>query len=657
MFALKIQKCLFTRKPKKRLKFVNTSHKLSIHTHNIEKQLDTSTMKNQLSGKVNDNEDTTDPKDSAYKVSTEKEWVYDQKGDRYLLAKSNNNFETYYSAQSTCASEAEWQSCLAAMRKELPQSFRVDLQRPSTSNQIINLLKKLSTGLKQSMPNDANASILRKISWCKKDSIWQLLDVDRWKLSLDANLKDIHSFLYHENELGHISRQELVSQVPVLLLGIKPHHRILDMCASPGSKTKQVVSLLHDPELNVDDQLIPPGLIIANESNPARCDTLSCNLKKQSSPCLITVNQDAQIFPDIHITDSATNEKKCLKYDRIVCDVPCSGDGTIRKNPTVWCDWTPGSGNSRHHLQYNIVERGVELLEIGGLIAYSSCAINPVENEAVIGRLLLAAKGSLELVDVDSELPGLNWAPGHTSWRVYDGKMNYYKDYDEVPEKLKKIVLRESMFSNVYPNELNLNRTMRLLPHHNDCGGFYVAIIKKISALPWQNGEINKDNINDYDLSPRVRSIINGTSEKYETKKFQHKKKSEVKSRSKPIFSMQHTPEFFTFLKSNDTDIQKVFRFYNLPRDEHFVDTSLFFSPRGKKATIYSTNEIVKNILENNVIDADKNNLNVFYAGAKVIEKETKTKSMINLKGNLFIIIDLLIYNDIISFSLPEVVR
>ena len=75
-----------------------------------------------------------------------------------------------------------------------------------------------------------------------------------------------------------------------------------------------------------------------------------------------------------------------VKYDRIVCDVPCSGDGTIRKNPTVWSDWSPAKGNSRHSLQFNIVERGAELLEINGIMAYSSCAINPIENEAVIAR-------------------------------------------------------------------------------------------------------------------------------------------------------------------------------------------------------------------------------------------------------------------------------
>lgn len=49
-----------------------------------------------------------------------------------------------------------------------------------------------------------------------------------------------------------------------------------------------------------------------------------------------------------------------------------SGDGTVRKNPTVWKDWNPGTGNGRHFIQFNLAERGVELLKVGGVMAYSS---------------------------------------------------------------------------------------------------------------------------------------------------------------------------------------------------------------------------------------------------------------------------------------------
>ena len=637
MLTVTIQKYLFKVKPKVRLRVAAYSS-TSRYNSNRHLQSNNSAMKNQNLDKVNFDENTSNLSDADTKLSVEKEWVYDQKGIRHYVAKSNENFESYYVAQSTCSSESEWLNCVAAMRRELPQGFRVDLQRTSTSKQIISLLNKLSTALEQLSLSSEDNLMLHKMAWCKNDSVWQIKDVGRWKLKSnvikeDESSKNLLNFIYHENELGHISRQELVSQVPVLLLGIKPHHKVLDMCASPGSKTKQVLSLLHDPEMNTSPH-IPPGLIIANEANPDRCDKLSTNLKKQSSPCLLTVNQDAQIFPDIHLNDSRTNKKQCLKYDRIVCDVPCSGDGTIRKNPTVWNNWTPASGNARHHLQYNIVERGVELLEIGGLMAYSSCAINPIENEAVIGRLLLASKGSLELVDVTGQLPSLIWAPGHTSWRVYDPNMHCYDKYIDVPDKYKKNQIRESMFSCLYPKALHLERSMRLLPHHNDCGGFFVAIIRKTSVLPWESGEINQNNMNDYDLSARVRNNLSGTSEKYESLKYNRRKKTEVKNRPKRIYSMKQNPNFFTYIRSNDANLQSIFKFYDFPQDEQFVDTSLFYTPDGKESQFYITNHIVKRILQENVINETENmDLNVFYAGSKVIEKESKTKSKINRKG------------------------
>ena len=636
MITINIQKYLFKVRPKVIVRFATNSCTSKYNLNHL--QSNTSAKTNHKLDRMDSNEDTSQHSDTDTKLHVEKEWVYDQKGVGHFVAKSNKNFEAYYFAQSTCSSESEWHNCIAAMRRELPQGFRVDLQRASTSKQIISLLNKLSTALEQINLSSKDRLILRKMAWCENDSVWQLKDVGRWKLKSnvaneDESSKNLLNFLYHENELGHISRQELVSQVPVLLLGIKPHHKVLDMCASPGSKTKQVLSLLHHPERNSNHNM-PPGLIIANEDNPDRCDKLTTNLKKQSSPCLITVNQDAQIFPDIHLNDSRTNEKQCLKYDRIVCDVPCSGDGTIRKNPTVWNNWTPASGNARHHLQYNIVERGVELLEIGGLMAYSSCAINPIENEAVIGRLLSASKGSLELVDVTGQLPSLNWAPGHTSWHVFDPNMRCYDKYIDVPDKYRKKQIRESMFSCLYPKTLHLDRSMRLLPHHNDCGGFYVAIIRKKSVLPWENGEINQNNMNDYDLSARVRSNLSGLSDEYESLKYKRRKQTEVKSRPKRIFSMKQDPNFFTYIRSNDANLQSIFKFYNFPQDEQFVDTSLFYTPDGKQNQFYMTNDIVKRILQENVINRTENkDLNVFYAGSKVIEKESKTKSTIDLKG------------------------
>lgn len=64
-----------------------------------------------------------------------------------------------------------------------------------------------------------------------------------------------------ETETGSISRQEAVSMIPPLVLDVKPHHKVLDTCAAPGSKTSQIIEALHADA----DGSIPSGFVIAND--------------------------------------------------------------------------------------------------------------------------------------------------------------------------------------------------------------------------------------------------------------------------------------------------------------------------------------------------------------------------------------------------------
>merc|ERR1719350_2770424 len=80
------------------------------------------------------------------------EWVYDQNGIQHKLVKSNQNFEKYYYLQKTCSSETEWRECLAAMRRDLPQGFLVELHRSLISRRLISFLKEASA--KQMSAND-----------------------------------------------------------------------------------------------------------------------------------------------------------------------------------------------------------------------------------------------------------------------------------------------------------------------------------------------------------------------------------------------------------------------------------------------------------------------------------------------------------------------
>ena len=107
--------------------------------------------------------------------------------------------------------------------------------------------------------------------------------VSRWNIVEKEENRAFHRFLMTQNENGTISRQELVSMIPVLLLDVKSHHKVLDICASPGSKTKQVLSMMHKQA-----GPLPSGMVIANEYDPARCDKLCHNVGRVMSPCLIT---------------------------------------------------------------------------------------------------------------------------------------------------------------------------------------------------------------------------------------------------------------------------------------------------------------------------------------------------------------------------------
>ncbi|KAL4712821.1 hypothetical protein ACJJTC_011891, partial [Scirpophaga incertulas] len=182
-----------------------------------------------------------------------------------------------------------------------------------------------------------------------------------------------------------------------------------------------------------------------------------------------------------------------LLFDRVLCDVPCSGDATLRKNPDIWLKWSTGNGNNLHGIQCRVLRRGCEVLAVGGRLVYSTCSFNPIENEAVVHRLLADAGGALRLVCPKNLVPGLVYREGMSHWRPATKDMVYYDKFEDVPEKWHT-VLRPQMFPPTPEDaaKYNLNRCIRILPHHQDTGGFFVAILEKVSLLPWEKQNVNK---------------------------------------------------------------------------------------------------------------------------------------------------------------------
>lgn len=137
-------------------------------------------------------------------------------------------------------------------------------------------------------------------------------------------------------------------------------------------------------------------------------------------------------------------------FDRVLCDVPCSGDGTLRKTPNIWAKWGISSAASLYPLQLQIAERGLRLVKYGGILVYSTCSLSPygesspshrpfcltchTEDEAVVAQLLRANKDALELIDAREFIPHFNCRPGLSQWLVLDDSlMKHRPDSSEEP--------------------------------------------------------------------------------------------------------------------------------------------------------------------------------------------------------------------------------
>ncbi len=197
-----------------------------------------------------------------------------------------------------------------------------------------------------------------------------------------------------------------VSMIPPLFMDIKPGMKVLDMCAAPGSKTAQLIELTSSRDLL--NGMAGGGMVMANDANRDRAYLLSHQSKRLCAPHLIITHSRAQYF----------KSPKGFLFDRVLCDVPCSGDGTLRKQPIIWSKWSAAEGVGLHPLQVNIARRGLTLTKLGGRMVYSTCSMNPFENEAVVAALLRMFKGTVELVDVSKTLPLLKRRHGLRTWKV-----------------------------------------------------------------------------------------------------------------------------------------------------------------------------------------------------------------------------------------------
>ncbi|XP_066435306.1 RNA cytosine C(5)-methyltransferase NSUN2 [Eleutherodactylus coqui] len=530
------------------------------------------------------------------------------------IVKENELFERYYQ-ELKIVPDGEWEPFMAAMREPLPATIRITGYK-SHAKEILHCLKEKYFKELQNIEVDGEKiEAPQPLHWYPDELAWHT-NLSRKIIRKSPELEKFHQFLISESESGNISRQEAVSMIPPVLLNVQPHHKILDMCAAPGSKTKQLIEMLH-ADMDIP---FPEGFVIANDVDNKRCYLLVHQAKRLNSPCVMVVNHDASSIPRLLVENDGVQE--VLFYDRILCDVPCSGDGTMRKNIDVWKKWTTLNSLQLHGLQIRIATRGVEQLAEGGRMVYSTCSLNPIEDEAVIASLLEKSEGSLELVDVSSELPGLKWMPGIIHWKVMTKEGQWFDKWEDVPTS-RHTQIRPTMFprDEAKMKEMNLQRCLRILPHHQNTGGFFVAVFLKKAPMPWNRRQpkalrrapaivpavpVVAADVTDASEEP---AVVTHGGENDSTKK--DSVCGPPPSKKMKLFGFKEDP--FVFLSKDDPIFPIIQKFYAL--DPSFPQQNLLTrTQEGKKKQLYMVSKELRNVLLHN-----SEKMKVINTGIKVL--------------------------------------
>lgn len=227
-----------------------------------------------------------------------------------------------------------------------------------------------------------------------------------------------------EHLLGYFYVQEISSMMPPLALNPTKDELVLDLCASPGSKTTQMSSLMENK-----------GTIIANDVAIDRIRILNANLERCGCSNVIITRHDA-----VQLCERL--KKIGMKFDKILLDVPCSGEGNTRSNPKTFIMWNKKMIEKLSRLQKKIIAFAIDLLKENGEIIYSTCTYAPEENEENIDFLLRNFPLKIEKI----ELP-VKTRPGIVQWQG--------KKFDE-----------------------QVKNCCRIYPQDNDTEGFFLAKLR-----------------------------------------------------------------------------------------------------------------------------------------------------------------------------------
>jgi len=274
----------------------------------------------------------------------------------------------------------------------------------------VNTLKISVPALKKRLEKDWK---LTPIPWCREGF---------WIEHKREDRRDIGNL--REHALGFFYVQEAASMIPPIVLDPKPHEIVLDCCASPGSKASQLAQYMQNK-----------GVLIANDYQGIRLAPLGINMQRMGAENTILTLMEGRFF-----------KKANIQFDKILVDAPCSGTGTIRKSLKTLRIWNPDMVRRLAATQKQLLDVAFSVLRKEGTVVYSTCSLEPEENEGVID-FLLKKYDNAQLEQV--ELNGLK-----RSEPILEFEGNSY--------------------------DKEIKKCLRIWPQDNDTEGFFVAKIRKI---------------------------------------------------------------------------------------------------------------------------------------------------------------------------------
>ena len=226
-----------------------------------------------------------------------------------------------------------------------------------------------------------------------------------------------------EHRLGLFYVQDAASMVPPVVLDPKPGEMVLDLAAAPGSKTTQMAEMMRWR-----------GVIVANDISMARINVLSSNVQRMGSLNVAITRLDGRFIHKVFGKD---------RFDKVLLDAPCSSIGEARRNWRPLIRWSMRLVLRLSKLQKELATAGYISLKPGGRMVYSTCTLEPEENEEVVQHLTQLGAEILQV-----EIQGLRSKPGLLEWngRKFDS---------------------------------SVSKCLRIYPHYNDTLGFFVCLLEK----------------------------------------------------------------------------------------------------------------------------------------------------------------------------------